>query len=238
MASEQSYADRVGRAELLHGTITGFGIPLVPTEPDNDPPVFDAYWKSCRLKNETIDSQAEAFSVITEQRVNHTKEMKKVVTRVQNNVLSIKALKPYWTTIKRAGQRITTFKPTKTKPPVEGETGTEKKKRNKGELGYADISNNHKAFVSILTSMGGGYNPSSPDLTIATLTTSRETLDTFNTDIGTLAGALSVGRIERINVFDDENGLRDRMLSLKKNVFSQYGGDSAEYLSVKGIKVR
>jgi len=237
MATEKSYADRVGRAELLQGTITGFGVPLIPSEPDNAIPVYEAYWQSCRTKNETIDSQAESFSVQTGQRVNHTKVMKSVVTRVQNHVLSVKALKDYWKTTKIAGQRITTFKPTKTKPPVEGETGTEKKKRNKGELGYADISNNHKAFVSILTSMGGGYTPSSPDLTIATLTASRTTLDDFNKDIGVLAGALSVGRIQRVNMFDKENGLSDRMISLKKNVFSQYGGNSAEYLSVKGIKV-
>jgi hypothetical protein len=147
-----------------------------------------------------------------------------------NYVLSVKALQSYWLTVKRASQRVTTIKPTKPKP---GET---EKKRNKGEQSFADISNNFQAFTGLIVTIGGSYLPSSPDLTVASMTPLKTSLDGQSKTLGEKAGELSVQRVVRINLFNKEDSLRARMNSIKNAVKSQYGSSSPEYITIKGIK--
>ncbi len=230
MASEQSYADRVGRANLLHGTVTGFPVAFISTDPLNDMGNFVTYTATCNTKNEFIDGKADDYDNQANARMAHVKGMKALVTRSLNYVLSVKSLKNSWSTVKRSAQRVTTIKPTKTKPENQG------KKRNKGEQSFADIANNFEAYLSLLTTLGAPYNPTSAELLVANMSPLKTSLNTQSKDLGTLAGLVTLNRAERKNMFNGEDGLRDRMNSIKKAVKSQYGINSPEHNSVKGIK--
>lgn len=110
------------------------------------------------------------------------------------------------------------------------------KKRNVGEQSYAEIAGYFKNLISTVTGIVG-YAPTNTDLTVAQMDMLFTAFNTKNTAMNNLYSNISILVGERANMYDGENGLRERMLAIKDAVRAQYGIDSPEYNSVKGIKV-
>ncbi len=234
MASEQTFADRAGRATIMSQTVGGFPVAFAPGDSELLPITFDVYIQQCNDKNSLIGSQLQTYSTNAGLRFGHTNGIKVLTRRAKDFVLSMVSLKPFQKTISSQSSKITRA-PTKKKtvPPP----GTpEKAKRNQGELSYADIVNNFKVLITLLTDIGAPYAPPSTELQVANLTTSRTQLETYNTTLGNLTGQIKVGQGERLIMFNGANGLKDKMKAIKKAVKSQYGGSSPEYNSVRLIK--
>jgi hypothetical protein len=233
MASEKSYADKLGRGNLIKDTVAGFVPVFTPGDTDLTPANFTTFLTTVEHKNSGVETMRGNYSVASGNRIQKVKDIKNLSTRARDYVLSVAAFKPYFATVKRLVKAIKGFRPPK---PAPDPNNPNPKKRNQGEQSYADIANNFKALINNLTSIAG-YAPTSADLLLPALTIVQGELVTMNTNMGTLAGDLSVTVGERSNLYDGENGLRVKMLAIKAAVKSQYGINSPEYLAVKGIKV-
>lgn len=231
--SEQTFADRLGRGELMEATISGFGVPFTPTDTNIQPPNFQIYLDAIKQKNLDVQSARSTYTTGATERMTIVKTVKTRSGMTRSYVDSVGAYNSYRSTVRNIVKKILNYKTAKPKPPA-GETPP--KKRNKGEQSFADIAG---LFDSLISAVSGivGYMPTNTDLQIPNMTTLYMTFNTKNADMDTLASNISVIIGERFKMYEGNTGLRNRMLAIKAAVRAQYGSDSPEYNSVKGIKV-
>ena len=232
--SEKTFADRVGRAETMNQTTKGFSPPFTPGDVNLGPVPFQAFIDSIKAKNNTVAAKYAAYVTATGERVVITDDSKDRSVRSRDYVLSVIAFKPYFAEVKRQVKKIKGYRTPK-KPVPAGEP--EPKKRNQGEQSFADILNNFKTLIQNLTAIAG-YAPTSPDLSLGNLTILATMYDAKSGEVGTKWGDFSVEAGQRLALYDDKDtGLSAKMIAIKNAVKSQYGVNSPEYLSIKGIKV-
>jgi len=234
--SEQTFSDRSGRATTMNETVNGFSPPFAPGDVSLQYANFKAYNGTCLDKNEQVGDFKQTYTTMAGQRFTHTKNIKDITRRCKNYIESKKSLKPYLKTANALSLKITNSPNKKPKAPSGSETGSETKKRNSGEQSYADISSNFKVFINFLNGIGGGYDTPTSELQTANLLPLQTGLVTFNEDLGELAGNVKVSGGQRKVLYDNEDGLKDKMKSIKRGVKSQYGPTSPEYNSIRLIK--
>ena len=101
---------------------------------------------------------------------------------------------------------------------------------------YDSLTENFSALIDLVSSVPS-YTPNEADLSIASLTTFRDNLQTANTNVITTEVAYSNARISRDNVlYSKDTGLVDVAMDVKNYVKSIFGATSPQYKQVSGIK--
>ena len=95
---------------------------------------------------------------------------------------------------------------------------------------------NFSSLIDLVSSVPS-YAPNEADLSIASLTTFRDGLQTANTNVINAEVAYSNARISRDNLlYSKDFGLVDVAMDVKNYVKSIFGATSPQYKQVSGIK--
>lgn len=235
--TESTFADRLGRASLLKQIVEGFIPAFIPGDSSLTPANFETFNDTLSAKNTEVGWLRGTYTTKTSIRNDMVIDLKDRSKRTRDFVVSVKSLEQFHLTAKRLVVKITSFRSGKSTASTEPNNQDNQAKRNKGEQSFAEIANNFKALISLVTNIGAPYTPASPDLTVVNLTALHGNLVSQNEQMGELLGVIAVSVKERKDLYNGDNGLRDKMKAIKNAVKSQYKADSPQYLSVKGIKV-
>jgi len=234
--SEQSYADRKARADLMVAQITAFSPTFAPSDTDLAPDPFGEFVESVGEQNGIVGAHLAAWQNVVQEREDLVKEMKKTATRVLAFLNSNAALAKRLPQAKRAADKLRGMHPKKPAAPEPPEGEPEPKKRNKGDQSYMDIEGHFKALVTAVTGLTG-YTPVPEEnpITLANLNATLATYRAKNVDLGPLEIAWRDAARDRLELFDGKEGLREKMKAVKNATKAQYGQNSPEYAAVKGI---
>lgn len=234
--AETTFADREGRGQLLSETVKAFSVPFTPTDVLIQPVNYDTFLGEVHTLNSDTNEKKSLYTTDSKARLVIVKDVKNRCSLTMNYILSVSDYKPYNSTIRNIVKKILHYKPPKSKLPNPEEPPAEEKKRNRGELSFADVANRYDELNKVLGGIAG-YDPTNADLKLLAMTALQTSFETKNKDMNELHGELSLLIRERKNIYDGENGLRERMKAIKAAVRAQYGSKSEEYDAVKGIRV-
>lgn len=101
---------------------------------------------------------------------------------------------------------------------------------------YDSLTENFSSLIDLVSSVPS-YTPNEADLSVASLKTFRDNLQTANTNVITAEVAYSNARISRDNhLYSKDSGLVDVAMNVKNYVKSIFGATSPQYKQVSGIK--
>lgn len=234
--SETTFADRIQRANILKSATENFSIPFSPTDPDLGPGPFETFLIGLEAKNDEVNHVKVDYTQGSQERILVVKDLKDRSRLTLSNVESVGAYKKYVYSVRQVVRKILNYSVPKPQLPSGDPLSSSEKKRNKGEQSYSDIEHLFTKLIETLKNIPG-YTHINPDLQIANLEILQTQLDQKNKVMATMASQVTLKTKERKELYDGENGLREKMIAIKKAVKSQYGANSPEYLSVIGIRV-
>ena len=98
------------------------------------------------------------------------------------------------------------------------------------------LTENFSALIDLVSSVPS-YTPNETDLSVASLATFRDNLQTANTNVTNAEVTYSNARISRNNtLYTKDTGLVDIAMDVKNYVKSIFGATSPQYKQVSGIK--
>ena len=101
---------------------------------------------------------------------------------------------------------------------------------------YDMLTENFSALIDLVSSVPS-YTPNETDLSVASLATFRDNLQTANTNVTNAEVTYSNARISRNNtLYTKDTGLVDIAMDVKNYVKSIFGATSPQYKQVSGIK--
>lgn len=233
--SENTFADRHGRGELLHAAIAAFDPSFEPKDENLLPDNFLIFLNEVKAHNELVASLRSQYTTKVSERKAIVLDLKKRSSLIMSFIKSVSEYKKFYNTIGNITKRILAHKPPKTKTNFAApETPEDVKKRNRGEQSYADLSGLLNSLISALGQISG-YAPPNGLLTLVNLQALSTSFENQNALMNPLHSQISIEVKERYDMYYAENGLRDFMKRIKAAVRSQYDAESEQYASVKGI---
>jgi len=232
--SEEGFADRLQRARTVQSAIAQFDPAFDPADESLDPATFDVFLDDLDEQNTNTATDVGTYSTDVNARVDMVKDVKKRVLRVKAYVKSNVAWKNHFPKVRSLSDKIRGYRPSTPKPPAGDEPpgSPPAKVRSKGEQSYGEIEENLERLIAAVQAIPG-YAPPAAELSIASLQALATSLSTKNSTMGSLSIQVNVKQRERVSGF---NTLSDKISAIKEAVKSQYGIDSPEYQSIKGIK--
>ena len=228
--SESSFRDRQGRALLLEDALLIFTPLFNPGDTALNAANFQILITSVNTANGNVESSEVAFTNATQARINLVKTIRDATTQALNFVKGNKV----WINQTKA-VKINADKLRGVRPATKGEP-TPGKSRTKGVQAYVELAAHLAAFNTSLIACAG-YAPPDTAITIATFTSHLNNFNAQNTAVANAAVALTNAReTRRILYFEGTTCLHKRFLAVKTAVKGQYGQNSAQYGTVKGIK--
>lgn len=231
--TEKTFADRLGRAQLLQSTIAGFTPAFAPADTSLNAANFEDFVTVLEAANVEVNDQRDTYATKAALRTDIVREAKTRAMQAINYVKSNSAWGRHFDTLKPTYDKLRGYRPAREVVPVEPPaTAAEKKAIKSGQQSYADIEGLFGKFLKALGKVPG-YAPPAPTITLAELNTFAASFSELNDQLAGLAAALSIAIKERYDAFDL---LNDKNQDIKAAVLAQYGIKSAEYKSIKGIK--
>lgn len=231
-ASERTFADYTGKATQIKEATETFVPPFAPPDADDLPANFGGYITDCEDKNAEIGTVRQNYTNGAAERLVMVKDVKKRSMRSMTNVESVDTYESFAKGLKITYRKLRNYKVPGAKKP-----DPNAKKRNKGEQSFADMENLFKTFYAGLSAIPG-YTHLDADLQLPALNTLYTTFHDKNVAMAELGAEENRLTAERYDMFyNKETGLKARILSVKNAVKNQYGPESPEYLSIKGIRV-
>ncbi len=238
--AETTFADRHGRAETMQSTIAAFVPVFAPSDVSLLPAAFDAFLTTVNTANVAVSTaEAEATNDVM-LRAGLLKSIKERTTQIVGYVKSNKAWKNYLPAVKKAADKVRGYHPPKAKPapPPPGSTPPPAvPKRNQGEQSYADAEGLFCKVIEAVKKVPGYAPTADSNIQIAQIESLLNGFGSANRDVGVSDVALTNKQVARLKLYDGPDGLREKMLAIKEAAKGQYGGQSAQYLSVKSIRV-
>lgn len=234
--TEMTFADKLGRGYLMQETINNFDPIFNPVDTDLTPANFLITLDGITAKNSLVDGMRSNYTTNVGLRNVMVKDLKSRSSLTMDVIKSAPAFKQYKSTVHNIVKKILNYRPPKTSTPTGGENPEETKKRNRGEQSFADLSGLFTRLVGVITEIVG-YDPPNPILKLAEMTNLDTTFKAKNKEMGDLLSELELAIKERYNMYNGENSLKEKMKAIKAATRSQYGADSVQYETIKGIKV-
>ena len=228
--SEKSFRDRQGRAQLLEDALLLFSPLFAPVDTTLNAANFQILINSVNTANSNVENNEVTYTNASQARIALIKTIRDATTQALNFVKANKAWINQTKAVKMNADKlrgVTT--PTKVEP-------TPAKTRNKGDRAFVELAAHLSAFITSLVACSG-YAPTDTAITIATFTSHSNNFIAQNAAVANAAVALTNAReTRRILYFEGTTCLHKRFLAVKTAVKGQYGQNSAQYGTVKGIK--
>ena len=229
--SDSSFADILSRADTLASAITSFTPTFAPPDATLVAGVFTSFVNGLRTLSNATNTAHSDYSTATVDRLAMVKDLKTRAMRAMRYVQSNAAWASNASSLKLTYDKLRNNRTARKKLPTSGSVAEVKKAIKTGEQSFGDLDALFTRFVVGLSKIVG-YNPPATELTLMNM----QTLNTnFTAKNKTLAGLAETAALQvraRLTGFAD---LKNKARSIKNAVGSQYGMQSAQYTSIKGL---
>ena len=239
--AETSHRDRQGKSLLLIDTSAGFSPTYTPGDSSLSVMNFNVFLGGVDAANTTVENLEVNYTNNATARVAMVKSIREATTQAVGYVKSNKAWATQFKAVKMAADKLRNIRPpTKTAPPPPpppgGDPPAEAAKRNKGEQAYVELQAHLSSLITALTACSG-YNPPCAAIALNAFHGMLSSFRGLNMFISQLTGQLTTAREGRRKLYYvGDSCLECKFQAVKNAVKGQYGQNSTEYGSVKGIK--
>ena len=242
--SETGHAKNVANFEVLISSCIGFGPLFNPSKNSLKPPQLQATLTAAKNVLQSVKTYGTAFENARNAReiTLAPSALKKYCTRIFNalsstdaTILTINDAKAINRKIQ--GGRAGSKKTQSFTPPVEGTTPTppEVNEISVSQQSYDSLIDNFAKLVVCLAAEPL-YIPNETDLKVAALNSALTTYKTLNTAVINASTPYKNSLISRFSIlYQDNTGLVDTALEVKKYVKSVFGATSLQYKQVSKI---
>jgi hypothetical protein len=230
--SEQSFADRLGRADTMVEAIKAAEPDFSPADNTITPAAFEMFVADLEMINDEANAANGEYSTAVRERVAMVKDIKGRALRAFRYVLSNQAWEHHAGSIKLTYDKLRDNQPKPTPLPVEGTAGEVTRAIKTGEQSFADIDSLFTKFVVGLSKIAA-YTPPADELTLVKLQALNASFSALNKSMAGLAETASLKIRKRQAGFAD---LKTKATAIKNAASSQYGMKSATYASIKGLR--
>lgn len=227
---ERTFGDRLARGYQLYEAINNMS-GYAPADDDIKPNNFLSFLDSVDAKNNQVASLKDIYSLDVKSRQNiffNERGIKKRASYVYAYCKSRSDIKKETAIIQRIYRKIQNYK-----KPQKNTLPTNDNKRITGEQSYGDFIKLLGDLIESLRQITD-YNPPNELITIDSLELYRTDMITINKKVGDTIYDYGIAIKERFEMYEQ---LKDKMLRIKSSVKAQYGINSNEYQTIKGIKV-
>jgi hypothetical protein len=245
--SETGHAKNVGNFEVLISSCIGFGTLFNPSKSSLKPPQLQTTLSAAKNILQTVKTSGTAYENTRNAReiVLAPAVVKKFCTRVLNSLSSTDATKLTIDDAKAInrkiqGKRAGDKKTLTVTPPVEETTSTipEVNQISVSQQSYDSLIDNFAKLV-VCVAAEPLYIPNENDLKVTGLNATLTNFKTLNTAVINAAIPYKNALITRFTVLYQENtGLVDTALEVKKYVKSVFGATSPQYKQISKIQFK
>lgn len=239
--AEKSFRDRQGRSQLLIEVCTGFAPGYTPGDDTLTVANFTAFLGGVEAANANVETLEVDYTYQAATRIALVKTIRDAATQAVGYVKSNHAWATQFKAVKMAADKLRgVTPPSKPAAPPAAEPGGEPpaapEKRGKGEQAYVELQAHLAALIAALTACAG-YAPPSLNIALSTFDGLHSQFRGLNLFISQLSGQLTTAReARRALYYDGALSLEKKFQAIKNSVKGQYGQNSPQYASVKGIK--
>lgn len=232
MASEQSFEDRVQRADELHLAVAAMAPAYIPADSKFTLVSFTGAIGTARATNLNVITQRLPYDDAVTDRQALAKAISPLVTQSLAYVKSNTAWAKRYEAVKKAADKVRGVRPNNGKKGTDPEP--DKKTRETGERSFVDIAAFFKAYIDRLTALSG-YAPPDEKITLTRLTADWQQLDGLNKGMTALSQSLADAIRDRQDAITGETGLKFTFTGVKTSAKGQYGQRSPQYQSISGL---
>jgi hypothetical protein len=233
--SEQSFADRAQKSQVLHDACAGFSPAYAPAPGTITLANVQAKIDAIAELNNDVSGADANWSDAAIRRVETVGLIREAATHLMAYIKSVPAWKARYPKAKQFADDIRGFKaPRKPVPePAPGEPAVKRVQR--GGQSYAEIERNWDALVTLAIALPG-YAPSNPLISAATISGHLSAIKAVNKEVALKETVLGEAQKVRHAAYYDEGGLADVFAEVKTNVKGQYGPSSTQWNQIKGMR--
>ena len=232
----ESFIERHSRADLLKIMINGFSPAFNPADTLLTISSFTSFLTSINTINVLIATQEGSLTTSAETRSSLVKTMKKRGTQIVGRLKSNEAWVAEWGAAKLVADRLRGMRAPKGKGAAQGLFPEASVTRGKGGQAFAETALLFEQLMGIASGAPNWSLGVPVEISPTTLTTLLNQLKSLNTSIATLQSTLKTNRQKRQALYTGPKSLQVKFQALKNAVKGQYGQDSAEAASVRGVK--
>ena len=235
--SEVGHAKNVANFADLIAYCTAYGATYNPSKTALQIVSLNTLYTSAQTELANVTTAKNAFDTVTGDRQLAFEPLKSLATKVINALSVTDATEQTLADAKTInnklqGKRATPI--TETPPPENGNPPSNTVSVSRQS--YNMLTENFSALIDLVSSVPS-YTPNETDLSVASLATFRDNLQTANTNVTNAEVTYSNARISRNNtLYTKDTGLVDIAMDVKNYVKSIFGATSPQYKQVSGIK--
>ena len=235
-ASEVGHAKNVANFQDLIAYCTAYGATYNPSKIALQLTALNTILTSAQTELSSVTTAKNAFDTVTGDRQLTFEPLKSLATKIFNFLSVTDATEQTIADAKTINNKLQGRRAGTIAENPTPEGGTSPNTVSVSRQSYDSLTENFSAFIDLVSSIPS-YTPNETELTVDSLTTFRDNLQTANTNVINAEVAYSNARISRDNILYAENtGLVDTALDVKKYVKAIFGATSSQYKQISGIK--
>ena len=234
--SEVGHAKNVENFQDLIAYCTAYGTTYNPPKIALQIPSLNTLYTNAQTEISNVATAKNAFDTVTGDRQLTFEPLKSLATKIFNFLSVTDATEQTIADAKTINNKLQGRRAGTIAENPTPEGGTSPNTVSVSRQSYDSLTENFSAFIDLVSSIPS-YTPNETELTVDSLTTFRDNLQTANTNVINAEVAYSNARISRDNILYAENtGLVDTALDVKKYVKAIFGATSSQYKQISGIK--
>ena len=243
--TEKTFADRLARGNTLQTTVAGFTVPFAPADTELASTPFGTFLESVEDANDLVNTKATLSTAAVADHAAKMEAIKETADQVNSYVQSNKAWKAQQPAITAAVNAVHGYSPQRAKAARAAKKAAlaaatpppPAPKRKTGRQSYADIDALFDKLIEAVKLVPGYAPAATSGLSVADLETQSSAYRHSNDTVSETGAALAAAQQVRLDLFDGDDGLREKMKAIKKGVRGQYKSTSPEYAAVKAIRL-
>ncbi len=235
--SEVGHAKNVANFQDLIVFVEGYGQSYNPSKTSLTAEQLTALHSTANSSLQTVINLNTAYNDAVNSRIEAFANLRPLSTRLINALEATDASQEKIDDAKGFNRKIQGQRASKEEKPLDPNQPVPKK-ISASQQSYDQLIQHFEGLISVLASEPS-YAPNETELQITSLQAKAQDLRDKNNQVATAYTAVSNARLERNRILYQENtGLVDTALDVKKYVKSLFGASSAEYNQIKGIKFK
>jgi len=237
--AETGHAKNIANFGTLISFVEGYGAAYAPSNAAIEVAALQVKLTAAQTTLDGVSSALAPWKTKVNDRESEFEGLRKLVTRVVNSYASSGAEKNSIDDAKAIKRKIDGAR-AKALPKDDPETPENEAQGNSvSQRSYTQTVEHFDALIEFLDNNSSLYDPNENDLKLTTLTAKSTALKAANTAVMTAATPLSNSRLTRdVELYNENSGLVDTALLVKKYVKSLYGASSPQFEQISGLEFR
>ncbi|AFL80475.1 hypothetical protein Aeqsu_0974 [Aequorivita sublithincola DSM 14238] len=236
--SEVGHAKNVANFQDLIVFVEGYGPSYNPSKNNLTATQLTVLHTTATTSLQNVINQNTAYNDAINSRVEAFANLRHFSTRLVNALEATNASQEKIDDAKGFNRKLQGQRASKKEEESQDPNQPAPKKISTSQQSYDQLIQHFEGLISVL-STEPSYAPNETELQIATLEIKAQDLRVKNNQVATAYTAVSNARLERNRIiYNDNTGLVDTALDVKKYVKSVFGATSPEYNQIKSIKFK